>query len=78
MVLTYEAVKDTVQLWPAPQRAALVRDLLSTFVAQNQPPVSTLSQALGLLATTQPAPSDEEIAAILAERRREKFMAVAP
>lgn len=74
MVLTYESVLDTVRLWPERQRVALVRELLSTFVAENRPPVSTLSQALGLLATNQPAPSDEEIAALLDERRREKFM----
>jgi dihydroneopterin aldolase len=74
----YEAVIKAVRGWPAAQRLALVQEVLTTLapdvalVSQRQP---TLARALGLLATNTPAPSDIDIAALLDERRRERYSA---
>ncbi len=72
----YETVLDIVRTWPITQRLALVQEVLATLAPavpttpQRQP---TLSRARGLLATNRPAPSDAEIAALLDERRRERY-----
>ncbi len=73
---SYERVISIVRSWPAPQRLTLIQDLLATLVpdvatARQRPP--TLARALGLLGTDQPAPSDEDIARLLDERRRERY-----
>lgn len=73
---TYNAVIETVRNWPTAQRFALIQDVLATLApnvlsdVMRQP---TLQQALGLLATASPAPSDQDIAHILDERRRERY-----
>ncbi len=72
----YEAVIKTVRGWSAAQRLSLVQDVLATLAADVVPTPkhqSTLARALGLLATNQPAPSDADIAALLDERRRERY-----
>lgn len=73
--LSYKSVLRVVHTWPAAKRYLLIQDLLKTIEPQEeqrQRP-DTLSQALGLLATAQPAPSDEEVAHILQEHRIEKY-----
>ena len=68
---TYETVLKTVRQWPPERRLALVQDVLSTLapeVSSSQPKRKTLEEALGLLATDQPAPSDDEIQQWLNER----------
>lgn len=72
----YQSIVATVRSWPAPQRVALMHELLTTLTADNAKKPSTegatLPQALGLLATTEPPPTDAEIAAMLHERHVEK------
>ena len=76
---TYNSVLDIIHKWPASQRYLLVQDVLKTLGPQDElaePPRGShdiLSLALGLLATGQPAPTDEEIAQWLEEHRLEKY-----
>jgi dihydroneopterin aldolase len=70
--ISYETVLDAVRQWPPDRRFALVQDVLSTLapkVLSPQPKPKTLEKALGLLATSQPAPSDAEIKQWLDEHR---------
>ena len=72
----YEQILAVVRTWPAAQRFTLVQDVLSTLApTQTADSVSrpTLDQARGLLAATRPAPSDEQIAGWLDERRTERY-----
>jgi hypothetical protein len=72
----YEGVLNIVRQWPILEQMALVQDLLKTLTARLEParrPGNTLSRALGLLATDQPAPTDEEIEQWLDEHRVEKY-----
>ena len=74
--ISYETVLNTVRQWPLDRRFALVQDVLSTLapkVLPPQPRPKTLEKALGLLATSQPAPSDAEIKQWLDEHRMEKY-----
>jgi len=73
---SYETVLKTVRQWPPDRRFALVRDVISTLVpemAPARPRHKTLEKALGLLATSRPAPSDAEVQQWLDERRMEKY-----
>ena len=73
---TYETVLNTVRQWPPDRRFALVQDVLNTLtpeVKPSRPRRKTLEKALGLLATSQPAPSDAEIKRWLDEHRMEKY-----
>ena len=73
----YETVLLKVRRWPPDQRVALIQDVLGTLVPQpDQTPSSrrnTLSRALGLLATNNTTPTDEEVEKWLAEHRVEKY-----
>jgi hypothetical protein len=72
----YEGVLNIVRQWPILQQMALVQDVLKTLKVRLEParrPGNTLGRALGLLATDQPAPTDEEIEQWLDERRMEKY-----
>ena len=74
--VSYENVLDAVRQWPPDRRFALVQDVLSTLapeVLPSRPRHKTLEKALGLLATSQPAPSDAEIKQWLDEHRLEKY-----
>ena len=73
--LSYESVLQVVYTWPPAKRYSLIQDLLKTIEPkeqENKRP-DTLSQALGLLATDQPAPTDEDVAHWLHEHRAEKY-----
>lgn len=70
--VNYEDILAAVQQWPAPQQIALVQDVLKT-LELARPRQATLSRALGLLATNQPAPTDEEVKQWLDEHRMEKY-----
>ena len=73
---TYETVLNTVRQWPPDRRFALMQDVLNTLASEVKPARSrhkTLEKALGLLATSQLAPSDAEIKRWLDERRMEKY-----
>lgn len=72
--MTYEAILETIHQWPSTKRLTLVQDILQTLMP---PPAShprhTLERALGMLASDQPAPSDDDIQRWLEERRMEKY-----
>lgn len=73
--LSYESVLKAVYTWPAAKRFLLIQDLLKT-IEPNEPDAKhpdTLGEALGLLAADRPAPSDEEVARWLNERRTDKY-----
>ena len=74
--LSYQTVINIVRRWPPDRRFALVHDVFETLLPEMSPPRrkrKTLNEALGLLATEQPAPSDAEIQQWLDERRMEKY-----
>ncbi len=77
----YENVLTIISRWPLSKRLTLLQDVLHTLTSElmvsdsapTQNKRSTLKEAYGLLATEQPAPSDEEIQSWLKERRLEKY-----
>ena len=77
----YGEVLKTVQDWPFSQRIALVQDILRALAPElavleavaPRTRRNTLQEALGLLSTDQPPPSDEEIQEWLGEHRLEKY-----
>ena len=74
---SYETVLQTIRQWPPARRFALVRDVINTLAAEvfpSRPRRNTLERALGLLATSQPAPSSTEVQQWLDERRMEKYV----
>ena len=73
--LSYESILQAVYHWPAAKRFLLIQDLLKTIEPKEVEleRADTLRQALGLLATDQPAPSDEEITHWLNEHKLEKY-----
>lgn len=80
MVSDYETILHTVEDWPVEQRIQLIQDILSalkssqtTQMPSRPPRKRTLEQALGLLATDKPAPSDAEVKQWLEEHRMEKY-----
>lgn len=68
----YETVLQIVYQLPARQRFALIHDVLKS-LEPTPAKRSTLSRALGLLATEASAPTDEEVEAWLDEHRMEKY-----
>lgn len=71
---TYQQVLEIVSQWPDARRFTLVQDVLKTLEPEACPrKKQTLSQALGLLATSAPPPSDEEVKQWLEEHRTQKY-----
>ncbi len=73
---TYERIIQIVNSWPAHRRFTLVQDVLKTLEPNSQVAPrrrDTLKQALGFLATSRAAPSDQEVAQWLDEHRVEKY-----
>ncbi len=72
----YASVRAKVLQWSVEQRTALVHELIDT-IARPQSTgvqrVGTLHTALGLLRTSNPAPSDEQVQNWLDEYRTEKY-----
>lgn len=75
--VTYEEVIQVVQQWSPSQRFSLVQELFQSLASEIKPSVrqqkNTLSKALGLLATTSPAPTDAQVKEWLDERRFERY-----
>lgn len=72
----YEAIISAISAWPPKTRLALVQEVLATLTPEEHLAPSrspTLSQALGLLRGSGPAPTDAEVGALLDERRNERF-----
>jgi hypothetical protein len=69
---TYESMLRAICQWPLDRRFSLIQDIRNTLkpdVEISQPKQATLPRALGLLATDQPAPTDEEVQQWIEERR---------
>jgi hypothetical protein len=74
--LTYGTVLQAVREWTPAMRFMLLQDVLRTLepeIDRARPRRATLHEALGLLATDQPAPSDAEVARWLDEHRLQKY-----
>lgn len=77
----YEELVQVVAKWSPTLKFNLIQDLLKSLeptVIGTQPlreraPTQTMEQAAGLLATDEPAPSDDEVDKILLESRLEKY-----
>ena len=76
----YEGLVEFVTQWSPTLRLILIQDLLRSLepeVADSKQtrsdrPAQTLDRALGLLATSESAPTDDEIEQILVDARMEK------
>ena len=74
--MNYESILNTVRNWPVPNQISLVQDILRDMAAQLEPdsaPQNTLTEALGLLATDGPPPTDAEVKKWLIEERMKKY-----
>jgi hypothetical protein len=72
--MTYEAILEVIDQWPSTKRLTLIQDILHTLMpSPAKRRRNTLEKALGLLATSEPAPSDEAVDRWLNERRMEKY-----
>lgn len=72
----YQAVLKIVNSWSPATQLKLVQDVLMRLgheLISPRPRRNMLEQALGLLATDHPVPSDAKVAQWLAERRLEKY-----
>ncbi len=74
--LSYEQVRDAVRGWPPQLRIVLMRELLDTLTEPaeaRERKRKALSELFGMLKTDKPAPSDEDVARWLDERRMERY-----
>ena len=72
-----QEVKEQVFKLPPSDRLALVSAIIESLQEQPVPRVDrsgAIQRMRGLLKTDQPAPTDEEVAAMLDERRVEKYV----
>jgi hypothetical protein len=76
-VASYEHIIKIVRAWAPTRRFTLVQEVLKSlqpeFKATQPKRRNTLDKALGLLATNDPAPSDEDIEQWLDEYHKEKY-----
>lgn len=75
--MSLQELKEQVFKLPPSDRLALVSAIIESL--QNQPIAQpersgAIRRMRGLLKTTQSAPTDEEVTAMLAERRMEKYL----
>lgn len=74
---TLDDVLHVIRQWPPDQQFLLVQSVLESLAhkvsPQKRQPKHTLAQALGLLETNAPAPSDAQVQAWLEEHRIEKY-----
>ncbi|HFE66490.1 MAG TPA: hypothetical protein ENJ93_04425 [Chloroflexi bacterium] len=71
----HQKILQTIYAWPADQQIDLTHELLKraagkTNAARKQ---DYFQEMLGLLATDEPPPTDEEVERILAEERMKKY-----
>ena len=74
--IDYGTLLQIVNHWPPSQRFIFVQDVLKSLATESRPARAkrhTLPQALGLLVTDKPIPSDAEVQRMLNERRMEKY-----
>jgi hypothetical protein len=72
-----QELKEQIFKLPSSDRLALVSAIIESL--QNQPTFDVdrsgaMQRMRGLLKTDQPAPTDEQVAAMLEERRAEKYL----
>lgn len=73
-VNNYDDILKIVRNWEEDRQFALVHDVLKVLASKKERKREpTLQKALGLLATDQPPPNDEEVKQWLDERRWEKY-----
>lgn len=75
--MLFQELKEQVFKLPSSDRLALVIAIIESL--QNQPIFGSdrsgaIQRMRGLLKTDQPAPTDEQVAAMLEERRMEKYL----
>ena len=71
---SYQQVLEVVSQWSDVRRFTFVQDVLKTLEPETRPhQKQTLQQALGLLKTNAPPPSDGEIKEWLDNHRMEKY-----
>jgi hypothetical protein len=75
--MSLQEVKEQVFKLPPSDRLALISAIIESL--QDQPVSGAdrsgaIQRMRGLLKTDQPAPTDEEVAAMLEERRLEKYL----
>jgi hypothetical protein len=71
-----EDILRLVRRWPLSEQVALADSILAEVRAAQQPlspPVEPSESLRGILATEQPAPSDEDVARIMDEERMKKY-----
>lgn len=81
--LDHDTILRAIRQWPKDAQLDLAREILReaederqrqpSDTAQSSPRGDSLRQLIGILATDQPAPSDEEIERWREERRIEKY-----
>ena len=73
----YDTILSQVRRWPVDKRIAFLEDVLHTLVPtearENARPKDTFSKALGLLRSSNTAPTDDEINVMIAEHQVEKY-----
>ena len=74
--INYDTILPIITNWSPSERIVLLQDVLKTLNPTPEPMRPhrrTLDKALGLLATDQPPPTDEEVQQWLDEHRMEKY-----
>ncbi len=74
--LDHDTIMHAVQQWPREQQLELAREILqaaATNTPRPAPSQDSWQRLVGILATDQPAPSDEEIERWREERREQKY-----
>ncbi|WP_066382120.1 hypothetical protein [Anabaena sp. CA = ATCC 33047] len=75
--MSLQELKQQARQLPVSDRLELINDIIESLQAPPNPhPDRTriIQQMKGLLKTNQPAPTDEEVEAMLEERRVEKYL----
>ncbi|HEY9644638.1 MAG TPA: hypothetical protein V6C57_29345 [Coleofasciculaceae cyanobacterium] len=75
--MSLQELQDQVFKLPIADRLALANLLIQSVQQELKPKpdrAALIDQMRGLLKTEQPAPTDEQVAAMLEERRVEKFL----
>ena len=68
-----QQIWDRVRAWPQPMRVSLASKILRSLEAEQERPKKSLRDLVGILATDQPPPTDQEVERILEEERTRKY-----
>ena len=67
-----QQVWDRIKAWPQPTRLSLASKILQSLEAEQTRPKKSLADLVGILATDQPPPTDEDVERILRGRAAEE------